>query len=170
MIIVFRYGHRIFRDKRISTHVALVARAFMANKIIYCGDKDNNLEKSIQELKKNFGNDFQIEYCEDWKKKIGQLKNSGFKIVHLTMYGEAFLEKKEELKKESDLVVFVGSQKVPSEIYKLADYNISITFEPHSEVAALAIFLNEVYEKKPLEKESKNKQLFQKILRLKIKK
>ena len=40
MIIVLRIGHRIGRDKRITTHVALVARAFGANKIII--DKNRN--------------------------------------------------------------------------------------------------------------------------------
>ena len=170
MIVVFRYGHRIFRDKRITTHVALVARAFLANKIIYCGDKDECLEKSVEKLKKNFGGEFEIEYCKNWEEKIIELKNSGFKVVHLTMYGQVLMEKKEELKKEQRIVVFVGSQKVPSKIYKIADYNISITFEPHSEVAALAIFLNEIYEKRPLMIENKNKKLFEKILKLKIKK
>jgi len=34
MITVLRIGHRISRDKRITTHVALVARAFGADKIL----------------------------------------------------------------------------------------------------------------------------------------
>ena len=34
MINVLRLGHRIGRDKRITTHVALVARAFGADKIL----------------------------------------------------------------------------------------------------------------------------------------
>ena len=33
MISILRLGHRISRDKRITTHVALVARAFGANNI-----------------------------------------------------------------------------------------------------------------------------------------
>ena len=31
---------------------------------------------------------------------------------------------------------------VPQEIHKLADYNLSITKEPHSEVSALGVFLD----------------------------
>ncbi|RLI84410.1 tRNA (cytidine(56)-2'-O)-methyltransferase, partial [Archaeoglobales archaeon] len=38
-------------------------------------------------------------------------------------------------------------EKVPSEIYELCDYNISIGNQPHSEVAALAIFLDRVLDK-----------------------
>jgi len=44
-------------------------------------------------------------------------------------------------------------QKVPTEVYQLADYNIGVTSQPHSEVAALAIFLHEYAEGKELEKE-----------------
>ncbi|MCD6448820.1 MAG: tRNA (cytidine(56)-2'-O)-methyltransferase, partial [Thermoplasmata archaeon] len=34
VVVVYRYGHRISRDKRITTHVALVARAFNADGIV----------------------------------------------------------------------------------------------------------------------------------------
>ena len=33
MIIVLRLGHRFVRDYRVTTHLALVARSFGANKI-----------------------------------------------------------------------------------------------------------------------------------------
>ena len=49
MIVVLRLGHRRARDKRISTHVGLVARAFGAQKIIYSGEKDQKLLDSIKE-------------------------------------------------------------------------------------------------------------------------
>ena len=39
------------------------------------------------------------------------------------------------------MIIVVGGTKVSSEVYSLADYNISIGNQPHSEVAALAIFL-----------------------------
>ena len=54
MITVLRIGHRIGRDKRITTHVALVARAFGADKIII-DKKDVNIEKNIKSVCKRFG-------------------------------------------------------------------------------------------------------------------
>ena len=39
-------------------------------------------------------------------------------------------------------IIVVGGTKVPGEVYRLADHNISIGNQPHSEVAALAIFLD----------------------------
>ncbi|MCM8830581.1 MAG: tRNA (cytidine(56)-2'-O)-methyltransferase [Candidatus Omnitrophica bacterium] len=152
MLIVFRYGHRIIRDKRLTMHVFLVARAFFADAVIYCGDKDTKIEGRILKLKKIEGRQiFSCFYCQDWKEELLKLKKEGYSIVHLTMYGDRILEKLEELKQKKDkMVVFVGSKKVPSEIYQIADYNISITKEPHSEAAALAVFLNEITEKKAL--------------------
>jgi tRNA (cytidine56-2'-O)-methyltransferase len=44
MITVLRIGHRLGRDKRITTHVALVARAFGANKILV-----DTVDKKIME-------------------------------------------------------------------------------------------------------------------------
>ena len=60
MISVLRIGHRPFRDKRITTHVALVARAFMADEIIV-DTKDEKLEGTIKSVCQRFGNSFSIK-------------------------------------------------------------------------------------------------------------
>jgi tRNA (cytidine56-2'-O)-methyltransferase len=46
--------------------------------------------------------------------------------------------------------VIVGGPKVPSEIFTLADYNVAIGHQPHSEVAALALFLDRLSRGKAL--------------------
>ena len=46
----------------------------------------------------------------------------------------------------------VGAQKGPAPIYGLADANIAVTGQPHSEIAALALFLHELFEGKELHK------------------
>jgi len=40
----------------------------------------------------------------------------------------------------------VGGAKVPGEVYGLADWNVGVTSQPHSEVSALAVFLHELQE------------------------
>jgi tRNA (cytidine56-2'-O)-methyltransferase len=45
-------------------------------------------------------------------------------------------------KANQDILVVVGSEKMPGEVFKLADWNVSVTSQPMSEVAALAIFLD----------------------------
>ncbi|MGN6629805.1 MAG: tRNA (cytidine(56)-2'-O)-methyltransferase, partial [Candidatus Nitrosocosmicus sp.] len=48
------------------------------------------------------------------------------------------------------------AEKTPKELYYLADYNISIGNQPHSEIAALAIFLDRLFEGKQFDKEFSN--------------
>jgi tRNA (cytidine56-2'-O)-methyltransferase len=134
MIEVLRLGHRISRDKRISTHVALVARSFGASKIYYTGQKDSSYEKSVDRIVSEFGGDFSIEYMNSYKKLF---KNKT--VVHLTMYGADFREI-ESLK--GDILIVVGGEKVPGEVYELSDYNVRVTNQPHSEVAALGVFMD----------------------------
>jgi tRNA (cytidine56-2'-O)-methyltransferase len=45
---------------------------------------------------------------------------------------------------------------VPGEVYQLSDWNISVTNQPHSEVAALSILLDRFFEGRELKKEFKN--------------
>jgi tRNA (cytidine56-2'-O)-methyltransferase len=158
MIEVLRLGHRIARDKRISTHVALVARAFGANKIYYSGQKDSGMEKSVSKVSNDFGEDFEIEHINGVKSLILDKKKKGFKVVHLTVYGEHIVDVVSKLK-DKDILFIIGGEKVPGEIYELADYNSCVGSQPHSEVAALGISLYEYFGKSILKKKFKNAKL-----------
>jgi len=138
MIAVLRIGHRIDRDKRVTTHVALVARAFGAN-IIYITTKDEKIKKNIESVCKRFGGNFQVQTGIDHKKIIKSWKGA---IVHLTMYGEKLEKAIRYLDTNRDLLIIVGAEKVPPYFYEIADRNISVGNQPHSEVAALALFLD----------------------------
>jgi len=138
VIAVLRIGHRIDRDKRVTTHVALVARAFGAD-IIYITTKDEKIKKTIQSVCKRFGGTFQVQTGIDQKKIIKSWKGS---IVHLTMYGEELEKSVSYLDPHRDLLIIVGAEKVPPYFYEIADFNVAIGNQPHSEVAALALFLD----------------------------
>jgi len=138
MITVLRIGHRISRDKRITTHVALVARAFGADKILI-DTKDKNIEKTISSTVKRFGGNFEISTGIS-KKNI--INNWSGTIVHLTMYGDELEKSIKKIDKNKDILVIIGAEKVPAYIYEAADFNISVGNQPHSEVAALSIFLD----------------------------
>ena len=141
MITVLRLGHRRFRDMRITTHVALTARAFGAKKVILSGEKDDKILESVTDVAKRWGGGLEITYEKNWKKIIKQFK--GLK-VHLTMFSPNLNEKIDEIKsKKEDLLLIVGGEKVPTEVFHMVDYNIAIGNQPHSEVAATAIFLHE---------------------------
>jgi len=150
---VLRLGHRIIRDQRITSHCGLVARAFGANGITYSGERDENLEKSMKKVVKNWGGSFGIKYEKNWKKII---KNWKGKIVHLTMYGLPIQDKINKIKKSrGSLLIIIGSEKVVTDVYHSSDWNVAVTNQPHSEVAALAIFLDMLFKGKELKKKFK---------------
>ena len=60
-----------------------------------------------------------------------------------------------ELKQSNkDVLLIVGSQKVPGEFYssEVSDFNVSVGNQPHSECSSLAIFLDRYFEGKELAK------------------
>lgn len=140
MITVLRLGHRPFRDKRITTHVALVARAFGADQILI-DTKDESIEENMNSISKRFGGEFIVK---TGVKPLAIVKKWQGIIVHLTMYGATLSTAIEDLqkKKEKDLLLIVGADKVPPQYYEHADWNVSIGNQPHSEVAAVALFLD----------------------------
>lgn len=153
MIEILRLGHRIARDKRVTTHLALVGRAFGASSMVIT-KKNSGIEKTIEKVNRKFGGDFKIYTCTNWEKYIKDWKKKGI-VVHLTMYGLPIEETINKIDKNKDILVIVGSKKVPGIVYKLADYNISIGNQPHSEISAIAIFLDRIFEGKRKEFNSK---------------
>lgn len=145
MIAVLRIGHRPDRDKRVTTHVALVARAFGADEI-FVDTKDSELEKNFHGVCEKFGGMVNIKTGVNWRKI---LRNWEGQIVHLTMYGEEFELVMSEFDTEKDLMIVVGSEKMPKEVFEIADVNLSVGSQPHSEVAALAVFLYKYFDGSP---------------------
>jgi tRNA (cytidine56-2'-O)-methyltransferase len=154
MLTVLRMNHRRFRDNRLTTHCGLASRALGADGIILSGEKDAKLEESIKKVVDNWGGDFSVSYEKDWKKVM---KSWSGVSVHLTMYGLPIQEKIEEIRKHKDVLLIIGSEKVQADAYQLATYNIAVTSQPHSEVAALSIFLHEYFRGKELDKQFKGK-------------
>jgi tRNA (cytidine56-2'-O)-methyltransferase len=153
-INILRLDHRRRRDARITTHVCLTARAFGASKIYLSGDEDKKLMDNVLDVKERWGGDFEVEYRKNWDNLIDEWKNDGGKIIHLTMYGEHIQEIIPAIKKsDKEKLVVVGGSRVPSKVYREADWNISVTTQPHSEVSALAIFLHMYYSGEELDKE-----------------
>ena len=141
-IEVLRIGQRVVRDDRVTTHVALVARAFGASKI-YMNEVDPEIESTIQKINETWGGNFEIEFFSNWKDIIN-MKRNDYKIIHLTMYGENINKIYSKIQKEEKILIVVGAEKVPREIYDKSDYNVSIGTQPHSEIRALAILLDRI--------------------------
>lgn len=143
-ISILRLSHRIVRDKRVTTHLALVGRAFCAKKMYYSGDRDPSIENKIREVNERFGGDFQVIYIDDPVKFVSNWRKEGGTAIHLTMYGIPLTHLLDELRRKERILLIVGSEKVPRVYYEIVDYNVSITNQPHSEIAAIAVFLDRV--------------------------
>ena len=141
---VLRIGHRLVRDDRVTTHAALVARAFGAEKIYMTGI-DQSVADTVSSIGRRWGGSFEVEIIEDWRSVAKKWKKDGGTIAHLTMYGINIDRVMKTLRRRKNVLVIIGSEKVPREAYELADYNVSVGNQPHSEIAALAIFIDRLF-------------------------
>lgn len=150
-VSVLRLGHRLVRDTRMTSHVALVSRAFGCQKI-YMSYLDNSIIKTINDVNTRWGgnDEFEIVCVSEWKPLIQSWKKSGGIIVHLTMYGINVNDMLPQINIKKKILIIVGASKVPSEIYSLADYNVALGHQPHSEVSALAVFLDRLFDGREL--------------------
>jgi len=144
-IVVLRLGHRPERDKRITTHVGLTARALGACGMLLASD-DKKITENIKEMSSRWGGDFFVKNNVSAEKEIQKWKEDGGFVCHLSMYGINLPDVVFELKKQNKLMIIVGAEKVPGEIYELSDWNVAVGNQPHSEVAALAITMDRISE------------------------
>jgi tRNA (cytidine56-2'-O)-methyltransferase len=159
-IVVLRWGHRPQRDARLTTHVALAARALGASGFLLSDTIDEKIRETVEQVTRSWGGKFFFEMGTAWKSAVRDWKDKGGIVVHLTVYGENIqtsnvLDRIKNLRK--DVLVLVGSQKVPKDFFSkdVSDFNVSIGSQPHSECAALAVFLDRFFEGKELVKEFK---------------
>jgi|WetSurMetagenome_2_1015567.scaffolds.fasta_scaffold330392_1 tRNA (cytidine56-2'-O)-methyltransferase len=154
-IFVLRWGHRPQRDVRLTTHVALTARALCASGFILSDTLDSHIQETITKISKTWGGSFHFEMGTPWKRALREWKAKGGIVVHLTAYGENIqssdvMSRIKALNK--DAMLLVGSQKVPGEFYssEVSDFNVAVGNQPHSECSSLAIFLDRYFGGKEL--------------------
>lgn len=163
-VLVLRWGHRPQRDARLTTHVALTARALGASGIILSDAEDKKIKETVEKVSKSWDGPFFFEMGIPWKKAVKDWKAKGGITVHLTAYGENIQtgDVLERIKKTGrDILVLVGSQKVPKEFFSKAfsDFNVAIGNQPHSECSSLAVFLDRLFEGQELKKRFANAKL-----------
>ena len=72
------------------------------------------------------------------------------------MYAPSFETKLKQIKKLKNILIIIGGKKVEPEFYELANYNLSVSNQPISEVSALGILL---YKTKGIKTDFSNKKL-----------
>jgi len=142
-IVVLRLGHRPERDARVTTHVGLTARALGASGMLLASD-DRSVAESIERVDKSWGGGFWVRIGVGYRSAI-KTGGSRWHRRHLTMYGinmPGCIDHIRDEFKTKGVMVVVGAEKVPGDVYRLVDYNIAVGNQPHSEIAALALFLD----------------------------
>jgi tRNA (cytidine56-2'-O)-methyltransferase len=158
---VLRWGHRPSRDARLTTHVALAARALGASGFILSDVEDLKIKETIDEVTRSWGGAFFFRMGIPWKKAVSDWKVRNGLVVHLTVYGEN-VETSDVLQRirtcGKNVLAIVGSQKVPREFYSeaVSDFNVAVGNQPHSECASIAVFLDRFFEGKEMARSFRN--------------
>jgi tRNA (cytidine56-2'-O)-methyltransferase len=151
-VAVLRLGHRPGRDERMTTHVGLTARALGADRVVFANEGGSRAA-TVEDITDRFGGPFAVETTEAPAEYLADWKGT---VVHLTMYGlpvQGEVEAVREAHQSGPLLVVVGAEKVPWDVYEAADWNLAVTNQPHSEVASLAVFLDRLFEGVELDRE-----------------
>jgi len=156
-VVVLRWGHRPTRDPRLTTHVALTARALGASGIIVSDVEDVKIKETVEKITKSWGGSFFFKMGTPWRRAVSDWKAKGGVVVHLTVYGENVQTSNvlQGIKSSAkDILVIVGSQKVPGAFFSddVSDFNVAVGNQPHSECASLAVFLDRLFEGEELTK------------------
>jgi tRNA (cytidine56-2'-O)-methyltransferase len=148
-LAVLRWGHR-HRDQRLTSHVALTARALGASGFIMADVTDPKVQETIEKVMDSWGGDFIFEMGKSWKSVVKEWRKKNGVIVHLTAYGEN-IQTSDVMKRieatGKDVLVIVGSQKVPAGFFSesVSDFNVAVGNQPHSECSSLAVFLDRFF-------------------------
>ena len=148
-LAVLRWGHR-YRDQRLTSHLALTARALGASRFIIADLKDPKVKETIEKVMDSWGGDFMFEMGQSWRTVVNEWRKKNGITVHLTAYGEN-IQTSDVMKRikatGKDVLVIVGSQKVPAGFFSesVSDFNVAVGNQPHSECSSLAVFLDRFF-------------------------
>jgi len=156
-VVILRWGHR-HRDQRLTSHVALTARALGASGFIMADVLDPKVKNTVEKVVEAWGGNFYFEMGQPWKKVVKDWRSSNGVVVHLTAYGENIQTSdvmQRIRKSKKDVLIIVGSQKVPGNFFSeaVSDFNVAVGNQPHSEASSLAVFLDRFFEGKSLSEE-----------------
>lgn len=126
--------------------LCLVARAFGASEIVFTSDNKKLISKSQRFCKgmcADWGGRFNISFTSNWKAYIKNKKN--YKTVYLTRYGIPMKQMRYTLRAYKNLLVIASFSEEINALYEFADFNISITSQPHTIASSITALLLAYY-------------------------
>src|SRR5450756_2952744 len=98
-IFVLRWGHRPQRDVRLTTHVALTARALCASGFILSDTQDPHIQETVTKITKSWGGTFHFEMGTPWKLSLIHISEPT--RLGMISYAVFCLKKKKKKKKKN---------------------------------------------------------------------
>ncbi len=131
--------------REVITDICMTSRAFGASKVAFTCKKDKAVARMIGRISREWGGKFSISFGADYKKMMGNSPN--YKTVFLTQYGLPVEKVKHSLRTYKNVMLVVASSEdYTMRLIQSADFNVSITTQPHSSVSAIAVFLHTYFD------------------------
>jgi len=140
MITVLSIGEGNYR---VRLNMCLTARAFGAARIVFIGSRDSRLVGYIGKLNYKWGGAFKVDFSTNAAKAIKSFNK--YKKIYLTMFGVPLKQVEYTLKTYKNILLIVTAKDWEASLSKLTDFDVSITTQPHAQVASIAIFLHEFF-------------------------
>ena len=132
--------------------VALTARAFGASELIATQKEQKDklyITKYFKEINDDWGSSFKVSFDSNWKKLILE-RNNNYKTIYLTKYGSSIKKSEYAISTYKNIMLIVSTTDNIKELYDMADFNISLTTQPHTIISSIAVFLNMYYKGREL--------------------
>jgi tRNA (cytidine56-2'-O)-methyltransferase len=124
-------------------NLCLTARALGASEMIFTTKKDARLVRYISGLERKWGGRFRIDFVNNYKTVLKKAVN--YKKVYLTRYGVPLHKMSYMLNTYKNIMLIVSPTSSSPKLHNIADFNISVTDQPHCSAAAIAVFLHDFY-------------------------
>lgn len=127
-----------------SIAMCLTARALGASEMIFASRRDAKIIRYVNNLERGWGGKFKVSFVKSYETALRNATK--YKTVYLTRYGIPLFKMTYTLNTYKNILLMVSSVKASSKLlHNIADFNVSITDQPHCSAAAIAVFLHDFY-------------------------
>lgn len=124
--------------------LCMTARALGASDITFTCRKSPKLVDEVRKLNWKWGGKFDVHFTDNYRKHLDSV-GKNYKLVYLTRFGTPLSKISYPIKTYKNLVLIITEREGIETIQKLADFNVSVSSQPHASISALAIFLHTFY-------------------------
>ncbi|MGC8478429.1 MAG: hypothetical protein ACP5NE_00670 [Candidatus Micrarchaeia archaeon] len=123
--------------------LALTARAFGAQSVTFTMRANRKLANYIKRTNSRWGGKFDVYFEKNWNEVIERSKN--YEKVYLTLGGVPINKMIYRIRTYKNIMLIVTLQGRERDFGQFADFNVSITNQPHSTISSVAVFLHMFY-------------------------